>query len=57
MCSFAVLSRRQQTSAATTPTSLNGKPQSFLDYLGTIGRKKMKEGIDRSIVLFYINYN
>jgi hypothetical protein len=57
MSSSPVLPRRQQTSPATTPTSPNGKPETFLEYLGTIGRrKKMKEGIDRSIVLFYINY-
>ena len=50
MSSSPLPSRRGAApSPATTPTQ-NGKPETFLEYLGTLGRKKkLKEGIDRSI--------
>ena len=56
MSSSPLPSRRAATtSPATTPTAQNGKPETFLDYLGTLGRrKKQKEGIHRSIVHSFI---
>ncbi|CAG2115800.1 unnamed protein product [Medioppia subpectinata] len=49
MSTSPVPSRRQPVSSPTTPpTAGNGKPESFLDYLGTLGRKKKMREVEEA---------